>query len=153
MTQSISITDFSSLLGTELGASEWVHITQDIVDQFAELAGDDQWIHTDVKKAKSDSPYGATIVHGYLILAFAPSLMDQVFTLTDTKMGVNRGFNKLRFVSPLMVGDQMRLKVELIEVEERQEYCEAVIKLTFEGYDYPKPVCVAELVKRWCKGT
>ena len=149
MTKQILIADHRRYKGCLLGVSAWQTIQQYQVDQFAELAGDQQWIHTDVDRAARDSPFGSTIVHGYFILAFAPKLMEQVFQVTDATMGVNRGFNKLRFISPLKVGSAMRLQVEVLTVDEQPGYSDVLYGLTFLGQDMVKPICVAELLKRW----
>lgn len=151
MAKVISISDHEQLIGASLGVSDWLRVNQEQVNQFAELGGDQQWIHTDVDRAAKESPFGATIVHGYLIMAFTPQLMDQVFSVNDAAMGVNRGFDKLRFIAPLKVGDTMRLNVDVLRVEVQEEYSDVHYLLTFEGENMAKPICVAELLKRWVK--
>ncbi|MCF8068473.1 MAG: MaoC family dehydratase [Desulfobacterales bacterium] len=149
--QIIPMNHLTDHIGREIGVSDWICVPQPLVDKFAELCGDNQWIHTDPDRAASESSFGGTIVHGYMILSFAPRLMDEVFQISNAHMGVNRGFNKLRFISPLKTGDMLRLRVSLLNTEESEQYCETVFKLTFEGKSYQKPVCVGELVKRWYK--
>ncbi|MCR8922723.1 MaoC family dehydratase [Dasania sp. GY-MA-18] len=145
--------DFASYLGKELGVSPWLLIDQQRVDQFAAVGGDQQWIHTDPERAAAQTNFGGSIAHGYLILALAPLLMSQVFTVTNGRMGVNRGFDKLRFINPLKVGDKLRLRLAVMavaaSVESEPAYIDVKYKLQFEGENYPKPVCVAELLKRW----
>ena len=151
MPQHIAIQDHYNWLGRIIGVSDWMTISQQQINAFADLAGDQQWIHVDEQRAAKESPYGVTIAHGYLILALTPKLMDQVFMVPDAAMGVNRGFNRLRFITPLKSGCALRLKVELSHVDEQESYADIVYLLSYETQGANKPVCVAELLKRWVK--
>src|ERR687890_1803933 len=104
-------------VGQHLGHSDWVEITQEQVNQFAEATHDHQWIHIDVERAKKESPFGGPIAHGYLTLSLVVPLVAQVLTVTDVAMGVNYGLNKVRFPAPVPVGSKVRARVTLKESE------------------------------------
>src|SRR5678815_5407129 len=95
-----------------------IEVTQDMINGFAELTGDHQWIHIDVERAKKESPFGGPVAHGYYTLSLAPHLMSQIWTVNGIKMGVNYGLNKLRFPSPVMIGKQVRTRATLNNVED-----------------------------------
>jgi acyl dehydratase len=112
----LSYAELADHVGEELGSSEWVEITQDRIDTFADATGDHQWIHVDAERAK-DGPFGATIAHGYLTLSLIPMLYRQVMSVSGVGMTVNYGSDKLRFVSPVPVGSRVRLSASLAGVE------------------------------------
>src|SRR3954471_22525736 len=97
-----------SLVGRELGPTDWVQVTQEMVDLFAEATGDDQWIHVDVERATKESPFGGPIAHGYLTLSLIPALLPQIVEIEGFRMGVNYGTEKVRFPSPVPVGSRVR---------------------------------------------
>ena len=133
--------------GTVLGASDYVTITQDTVDAFAAVTGDRQWIHTDPARAAA-SPFRGTIAHGYLTLALAPALLDQVLPLEEFSMGVNYGLDRLRFPAPLPVGEQVRLRVKLDAVERIPGGATLHLTLRLESPALDKPVCIANALYR-----
>lgn len=133
--------------GTELGASDYVTITQDTVDAFADVTGDRQWIHTDPARA-AGSPFRGTIAHGYLTLALAPALVEQVLRLEEFAMGVNYGLDRLRFPAPLPVGERVRLRATLDAVERFAGGATLHLTVTFESPAVEKPVCVASVLYR-----
>ncbi|OLF19445.1 MaoC family dehydratase [Actinophytocola xanthii] len=137
--------ELAAAKGEHLGHSDWLEITQDRVDRFADATGDHQWIHVDVERAKS-GPFGGTIVHGYLTLSLIPMLGQQVFTVGGISMGINYGLGKVRFPTVLRVGSRVRAGVELVEVIERPPGRQAVLRWTFETESDDKPVCVAETI-------
>ncbi|MGY5889180.1 MaoC family dehydratase [Geodermatophilus arenarius] len=96
------------LVGRHLGHSDWVEVTQEQVQQFADATGDHQWIHVDVERAKKESPFGGPVAHGYLTLSLVPSLLPQIVEITGFRMGVNYGTEKVRFPSPVPVGSRVR---------------------------------------------
>ncbi|MCY7298044.1 MAG: MaoC family dehydratase, partial [Ilumatobacteraceae bacterium] len=102
-------TELKAAIGEHLGYSDWMEITQERVNQFAEATGDHQWIHIDVERANKESPFGGPIAHGYLTLSLAPVLLPQVVITTGFSMGVNYGCNKVRFMSPVPVGAKLRM--------------------------------------------
>ena len=105
-------------VGTHLGASEWVTVTQEMVDTFADATGDHQWIHVDVERATAESPFGGPIAHGYLTLSLTNLFLPQVVEVQDISAGLNRGTGKIRFPSPVPVGSRLRAGVELVAVDD-----------------------------------
>ena len=142
------IDELKALVGEELGTSDWLEITQERVNQFAEATGDHQWIHVDPERAK-DGPFGGTIAHGYLTMSLGPVLLPQVVTVTGFSMALNYGLNKLRFPSPVPVGSKLRLSAQLMDVEDINGGVQTTYRLTFEVEGQDKPACVAEAVYRW----
>ena len=135
-------------VGKDLGTSDWVEITQDQVNRFADATGDHQWIHVDVERAKA-GPFGGPIAHGYLTLSLAPALLPQVLQVTGISMGVNYGCNKVRFPSPVPVGSKLRLAAKILDVEEVPGGAQVTISCTFEVEGAPKPSCVADVIYRY----
>lgn len=134
-------------VGKHLGNSEFVTISQDQVNLFADATGDHQWIHVDVERAKA-GPFGGPIGHGYLTLSLAPALMGEVLTLKGFSMGVNYGCNKVRFPSPVPVGSELQMSATLLSVEEVAGGAQYVVELTFTVKGSTKPSCVAECIYR-----
>jgi acyl dehydratase len=135
-------------VGEHLGYSDYVQITQEQVNQFADATGDHQWIHIDVERAKA-GPFGGPIAHGYLTLSLGPALSPQVMAVTGISMGVNYGCNKVRFPSPVPVGSKVRLGQKLLSVEDVAGGAQVTMEFTFEVEGAPKPSCVAEVVFRY----
>ncbi len=142
------VDELKSLVGEHLGYSEYMEITQEQVNQFAEATGDHQWIHVEVERAKAESPFGGPIAHGYLTLSLGPVLAPQVYSLGGFKMGVNYGCNKVRFMSPVMVGARLRLGVTLLAVEDIAGGIQMTMAFAFECEGAAKPSCVAEIIFR-----
>src|SRR6478735_1447320 len=134
-------------VGKHLGYSDWVEITQERVNQFADATGDHQWIHVDVERANS-GPFGAPIAHGYLTLSLAPMLMEQVLVLRGVSMGVNYGCNKVRFPSPVPIGSRLAMTARLLSVEDVAGGAQYVVELTFQVEGSAKPSCIAECIYR-----
>ncbi|MEC8729734.1 MAG: MaoC family dehydratase [Actinomycetota bacterium] len=134
-------------MGEHLGYSPYVSISQEQVNQFAEATGDHQWIHIDVERATS-GPFGAPIAHGYLTLSLGPALYPQVVSIGGFSMGVNYGTNKVRFMSPVKVGSNLRLGVKLLDVTDISGGIQSTMEFTFECEGADKPSCVAEVVFR-----
>lgn len=141
------IEGLKAAVGEHLGYSEYMEITQERVNTFADATGDHQWIHVDVEKAKS-GPFGGPIAHGYLTLSLGPMLYPTVVRVEGFSMGVNYGANKVRFPSPVPVGAKVRLGVKLLEVEEIPNGAQMTMEFTFECEGAPKPSCVAEIIFR-----
>jgi acyl dehydratase len=143
------IAGLKELVGQHLGYSEWLEITQERVNTFADATGDHQWIHVDPERAK-DGPFGGTIAHGYLTLSLGPVLMPSIASVSGVRMGVNYGCNKVRFLSPVKVGARVRLGAELTDVEELPGNG-AQVSMTFivEIEDSEKPAAVAEIIFRY----
>jgi len=141
------MTDFSELLGTELGPTEWFEVTQERIDEFARATDDPQWIHTDPERA-AEGPFGTTIAHGFLTLSLCVPLMTGMLGLTGYRMGVNYGVNRVRFPAPVPSGSRIRARFAVQSVEEVPGGNQGVVVATVEREGGDKPVCVAELVLR-----
>lgn len=132
-------------IGESLGISDWQTITQDMINQFAELTGDDQWIHVDTEKAKH-SPFGSTIAHGFMILSFAPKLVSKMVNFEGIRLGLNYGFEKVRFISPVPVNSEVRMLATIKNVDRENDRVKVTMNITFELNGNDKPACVAEWV-------
>jgi acyl dehydratase len=135
-------------VGTDLGTSSWVEVTQDRITTFAKLTGDEQWIHVDPEKAK-DGPFGCTVQHGFLTLGMSTGLLWEVCVVEGFSVILNYGLNKVRFPAPLKTGSKMRMHVALAEVNDLKGGVETVYRLTYEVEGESKPCCVADLVFRY----
>jgi acyl dehydratase len=144
------IDDLRALQDQIVGPSAWREVTQEMVDQFAELSGDDQWIHVDVERAKRESPFGGTVAHGNLTLAMIDGMRRELSSWgAGFKLGVNYGWNKVRFPAPVLVGSRLRCYTQIVEVSEVGDgWHQVVTRITVEAEDLEKPVCVADSVGR-----
>lgn len=133
------------LVGHGLGYSRWHRVTQEMVNGFADVTGDHQWIHIDTEKART-GPFGATISHGFLTLALAPMLVADVLEVEGISMSVNYGVDRVRFPAPLLVGSEVRAGVELTALRPLQEGVQVTLRATIEVGGGTKPVCVADLL-------
>jgi acyl dehydratase len=147
-----ALTDLQAQVGQEIHVSDWLDITQDMVNAFGQATGDMQWIHTNPERAKTDSPYGGTIAHGYFTLSLYPQLRNLVDESSPIFPGVknviNYGLNKLRFPSAVPVGSRIRARCELVSAEEVKNSIELIEKYTVEVEDQDRPACIAEAVMR-----
>lgn len=141
------VDELKAAVGQHLGYSDYLDISQERVNQFADATGDHQWIHVDVERAKS-GPFGGPIAHGYLTLSLGPMLYPTVVRVEGFSMGVNYGANKVRFPSPVPVGSRLRLGVKLLEVEDVAGGVQMTMEFTFECEGAAKPSCVAEIIFR-----
>ncbi|MGO9029955.1 MAG: MaoC family dehydratase [Acidimicrobiales bacterium] len=147
-----SFEDLAPLIGRHLGYSTHHQITQERVDLFSEATGDRQWIHVDPERATA-GPFGGTIAHGYLTLSLGPTLIHDIVTWQNIRMGVNYGLNKVRFPSPVPVGSTIRLGAFLAGAESLADSgVQVALDLTFEVDGSTKPACVAELLLRYYFG-
>ena len=136
--------ELKSLVGSEIGTSQWWDVSQARINQFAEATGDFQWIHVDQERAKQ-SKFGSTIAHGYLTLSMLAGMRFQTFDVTGVAMTVNYGMNKVRFLTPVPSGSKTRAKFELININERPDGgLECTFRATVELENAPKPACIAE---------
>ena len=142
------IDELKTYAGKHLGYSDYVEITQEQVNLFADATGDHQWIHVDPERAKA-GPFGGPIAHGYLTLSLAPALLPEILQVSGISMGVNYGCNKVRFPSPVPVGAKVRAGAELVSVEDVTGGAQVTMSVTFEVEGAPKPSCVAEVVYRY----
>lgn len=145
MATTLTISEIEGTTERELGVSDWHKVEQSHVNQFAEATGDHQWIHVDPEMAKQ-GPFGTTIAHGYLSLSLLPMLLSQVMSVTDARMGVNYGTDKVRFISPVPVGSRVRVKAKLLEGNRKGDgvLYKVGVELEIEGKD--KPAMVGEVL-------
>lgn len=143
-----SLEELKQLVGQEIAVSDWLLITQERVQQFADATGDHQWIHLDSERSRAESPYGGTIAHGFLTLSLLPMLMASSLQMSDVKMGVNYGLNKVRFPAPVPVGSRLRARIVLQSAEDIPGGAQLVWQVTLEREGSDKPVCVAESITR-----
>ncbi len=137
------------LVGQELGPTDWIKVTQQDIDKFAEVSRDDQWIHVDTERAKTESPFGKTIAHGNLTLSLTDAFRSQLITQSGVTMGINYGFEKIRFPAPVPVDSRVRARAELISVDEIDDgWWHVVTRFTIEAEGQAKPCCVADSVGR-----
>ena len=143
------ITGLKDLVGQHIGYSDYVEVTQEMVNTFAEATGDHQWIHVDVERAKKESPFGGPIAHGYLTLSLLPVLLPTVFAVEGVSMAVNYGLNKMRFPSPVPVGSEVVCTVTLVAVDDVPGGAQVTLGTVISVVGAPKPACVAEIVFRY----
>ena len=143
-----TIADLRPLVGTELGASEWVGIDQKRIDTFADATDDHQWIHVDPERAKN-GPFGATIAHGYLTLSLLIPSWTQILDVREVSSKVNYGLNKVRFPAPVPVGSKIRARATLADLEEIRGGVQLTIDAVVEREGGDKPVCVAQSLFRF----
>ena len=143
-----TLAEMPALIGQEVVVSDWITITQERVNLFAEATGDHQWIHVDVERAKA-GPFGAPIAHGFLTLSLLPRFFESSLHIAQTRMGVNYGLNKVRFVSPVPVGSRLRARMKLLACEPIDNNgMQMTWEVTTEREGGSKPVCVAESIAR-----
>ena len=149
ITQVHGVDGLRELIGKPIGPSDWREVTQEMIDAFAEISGDDQWIHVDAERAKTDSPFGTTIAHGNLTLSMIDGFRKSLMESTGFKLGVNYGWNKVRFPAPVPVGSKVRASVEVLSVDDVGDgWYQVTQRWTVEAEGSEKPVCVAESVGR-----
>lgn len=152
--EKIEISDPASIegmVGERVGPTEWREVTQEMIDTFAELSGDHQWIHVDTERAREESPFGTTIAHGNLTLSMIDGFRDQLVSVDREAfaLGVNLGWNRVRFPAPVRAGSRIRASAELVGTGEKPGgWIESVTLFTLEVEGEEKPCCVAESVTR-----
>ena len=140
------IEELKSLVGQEVGVSDWLTLTQEMIDRFADVTGDHQWIHVDRERAKRETPFGSTIAHGFLTVSLLPQLSQQAVVVRgDFKMRINYGFNRLRFVSPVPAGSRIRARFTAQKVTDNEVTW--LVTVDVEGKE--KPALVAEWLGRF----
>jgi len=140
-----SFDQLTDAVGEDLGTTDWLEVSQDRVDEFADATGDHQWIHVDVDRAK-EGPFGGTIAHGYLTLSLIPQFTPQLFSLETPGARLNYGVNKVRFPNPVKVGARIRATAEIVSVDDVPAGKQMVTRYTVEIEGEAKPACVAETV-------
>jgi len=143
----ISLKDF---VGREIAVTDWLTITQDRIDRFAEATGDRQWIHVDRERAQIESPYGATVAHGFLTLSLLSHFVKQAIQIKGgVHMAINYGLNRVRFPAAVRADSKIRARVALLSVKELPDALEAAFSVSVEGEGLEKPCCVAEWIVRY----
>jgi acyl dehydratase len=143
------IEEMQALVGQEIGPSEWRTVTQADIDAFAELSGDHQWIHVDTERAKTESPFGTTIAHGNLTLAMVDGFRQELITSSGFTMGLNYGWDKIRFPSPVPVDSNLSAKAEVVSVEDKGGgWYQVVTRFTLQVEGADKPCFVGDSVTR-----
>ena len=141
------LTDLQALVGQQVATSDWITVSQQRINQFAEATGDHQWIHLDAERA-AKGPFGTTIAHGFLTLSLLPEMSASAFEVRDTRMGVNYGLGKVRFTAPVPAGTRLRGVFKLTKYEPLEGGAQLTVEVTMEREGGDKPVCVAESLAR-----
>ncbi|WP_322858202.1 MaoC family dehydratase [Mycobacterium europaeum] len=145
-----SVDDALRLVGHDLGVSNWKEIDQARIDAFADVTEDHQWIHVDADRAASDSPYGATVAHGFLLLSLIPKMSKDNYVVENAKMGVNYGLNKVRFVAAVTADSRIRVRSELIDAANAADnVVNLTVRHTIEIDGSDKPAAVVDLIARY----
>jgi len=142
-----TIAEFKDLVGEEIGVSDWITVTQERIQLFADATNDHQWIHLDAERAKA-GPFGTTIAHGFLTLSLLPEMAASAFGVNETRMGVNYGLNKVRFPAPVPSGSRLRGRFKLVGYEPLEGGAQLTVQVTMEREGSDKPVCIAESIGR-----
>jgi len=145
----VDFVDLGGLVGREVGTSDWLAITQDRINAFADATGDHQWIHVDPGRAAAETPFGATIAHGFLTLSLLSTLLRDAVAVRGAGMTLNYGLNRVRFVSPVPAGSRVRARVALAGLEDKGDSTQAAWNVTVEREGADKPAVVAEWIVRY----
>ena len=140
--------EFVAAQGSQLGPTDWLEVTQERVNLFADATNDHQWIHVDPERA-ANGPFGGTIAHGLLTLSLLPHFTHQLYTVDNIAMAVNYGYNKVRFITPVRVGSKIRARAEIAKVDQLDGAVQATVPVTVEIEGSDKPAAVAESIVRF----
>ncbi|MEO8187228.1 MAG: MaoC family dehydratase [Burkholderiaceae bacterium] len=150
----MTLSNLITRVGSEIGVSEWFEMTQSVIDSYARATGDLQWIHVDVERAARESPFksndgtGFTVAHGFLTLSLLSQWMDSTVVITDRGAGINAGFNKIRFIGPVLVGSRIRARFALVSTEAIPGGAKLIWKVRVEREGQSRPVLTAEWLTR-----
>jgi acyl dehydratase len=144
-----TLDDLRAAVGTHLGWTDWLEISQERVNLFADATGDHQWIHVDVARATAESPFGGPIAHGYLTLALSNLFLPQLIAVPAASAGINYGTDRVRFPTPVPVGSRIRAGAEITAVDEIAGGLQTTITITMQVEGQDKPACVIESLSRW----
>jgi acyl dehydratase len=145
----MTLQELRGLAGQEIAVTEWMEITQERINAFADATEDHQWIHIDRDRAQRDSPYGTTIAHGFLTLSLLPKFLKDSIQIGGFRMAINYGLNRLRFPSAVLAGSRIRARIVLQSMRDVGDAAEVIYSITIESQRAEKPCCVAELVVRY----
>jgi len=143
-----NLEELAAKVGQEVVVSDWIEVTQERIDQFADATGDYQWIHVDVERARRESPFGTTLAHGFLTLSLLSHFLNNSLEFGNSKMGVNYGCNRLRFTAPVKAGSRLRARFKLKEFQRVEGGVQMIWDVAMECEGQEKPVLVAEWVGR-----
>jgi len=143
-----NLEELAAKVGQEVVVSDWLDVTQERIDQFADATGDHQWIHVDVERARRESPFGTTVAHGFLTLSLLSHFLNNSLEFGNSKMGVNYGCNRLRFTAPVKAGSRLRARFRLKEFQHIEGGVQMIWDVAMECEGQEKPVLVAEWVGR-----
>jgi acyl dehydratase len=147
----ITLEELKRLVGQELAVTEWLEVSQERINLFADATDDHQWIHVDPERARRESPYRATIAHGFLTLSLLPKIVSDAIQLSDLRMAVNYGLNRVRFPSAVRAGSRIRARIVLQSIRDVEGDTDATYAVTIENEGSEKPCCVAEWLARYYK--
>ncbi|MEI6802713.1 MAG: MaoC family dehydratase [Burkholderiales bacterium] len=143
-----TLSELLPLVGQEVATSDWITVTQEQINLFAQATGDHQWIHVDEERAKS-GPFGSTIAHGFLTLSLLPRFFESALTIVQVRMGVNYGLNKVRFIAPVPVGSRLRAAMKLLACDAIDNHgMQITWEVSVQREGAAKPVCIAESIAR-----
>jgi len=142
------IAELESAVGTHVADSPWITVTQEMIDKFAEVTGDRQWIHVDVERAERESPFGAPIAHGFLTLSLLSTMIQRSLRVENLAMSVNYGFERVRFVSPVRVGSEIRASLTVGEVKRTEDGAQVTWNVEVRVRDAERPALVAAWLGR-----
>ena len=145
----VALADLDGLVGREVGTSDWLAVTQDRINAFADATGDHQWIHVDTERARAETAFGTTIAHGFLTLSLLSALMRDAVTVDGPRMTLNYGLNRVRFVSPVPSGARIRARIALGKIDHMGDSIQATWSVTLERDGGDKPALVAEWIVRY----
>ena len=148
-TRFAGIADAKTMLGQEIGVSDWMLIDQERVNGFAQVTGDQQWIHVDVERARRESPFGGPIAHGYLTVSLLAKFAGECIAVDGIRLAVNYGLNRVRFAAPVKVGSRIRARFVLAAVDDIEGGAQMQWQATVEIEGGEKPACIAEMLTRW----
>ncbi|HEY8136099.1 MAG TPA: MaoC family dehydratase [Candidatus Limnocylindrales bacterium] len=148
----VDLAHLGGLVGQEVATSDWLAITQDRIDAFADATSDHQWIHVDAERARTETPFGATIAHGFLTLSLLSALVRDAVTVNGPRMTLNYGLNRVRFVSPVPSGSRIRARLALATIADMEDSIQATWSVTVEREGGDKPAIVAEWIVRYYPG-
>ena len=148
----LAVAQLKERVGDEIGVGDWLEMTQERINQFADATGDRQWIHVDPVRAAAESPFKTTIAHGFLSLSLVSVMLRSSITITGVRMAINYGLNRVRFATPVPVGSKVRGRFTLAAVEEIGGSMQATWAVTVEREGEQKPACVAEWLVRYYPG-
>jgi acyl dehydratase len=145
---SATIDELAAKVGSELGVSGWQTIDQETIDTFAKITRDEQWIHVDTSRAEA-GPFGTTIAHGFLTLSLCTSILEECLVVSDARMTINYGLDRVRFPAPVPAGSRVRGHTTLVSHTPSDDGAQLVLRIEVETDAGPKPACVADLVVRY----